>query len=103
MKSERSSSRAALRNGAGINGGQGHAGEVAESIQTVRRIAMIMIFTLGFVMLLAASAVVLKYGKEALPDLRPCARTTMGCRADSEARACEVGWWGSRQTSCADR
>ena len=76
---------------------------VAERIQTVRRIATIMIFTLGLALLLALSAVVLKYGKEALPDLRPCATTTTGCRLEVKANVCDVGWWGLRQTSCADR
>lgn len=76
---------------------------VADRMRRVGRIARIVFFTLEGVVLLAASAMLLRYGNEALPDLRPCARTTTGCPVEPQNRACEPGWWSSRPTSCPDR
>ena len=76
---------------------------LAERMRRVGRIAKIVLFALEGVVLLAVSAALLRYGSEALPDLRPCVRTTMGCPVEPQTRVCEAGWWSSRPTSCPDR
>jgi len=76
---------------------------LAERMRRVGRIAKIVSFALEAMVLLAVSAALLRYGSEALPDLRPCAKTTMGCRVESQNRVCEGSWWSSRPTSCPDR
>lgn len=76
---------------------------LAERMRRVGWIARIVLFAVEGVVLLAVSAMLLTYGSEALPDLRPCARTTMGCPVEPQNRVCEPGWWSSRPTSCPDR
>jgi hypothetical protein len=76
---------------------------LAERMRRVGWIARIAFFALEGVVLLAVSAMLLRHGSEALPDLRPCAMTTMGCPAEPQNRVCEGSWWSSRPTSCPDR
>jgi hypothetical protein len=76
---------------------------LAEGLRRGGRIARIVFFALEGVVLLAVSATLLRYGGEALPDLRACARTTIGCPVEPQNRVCGAGWWSSRPTSCQDR
>jgi hypothetical protein len=70
-------------------------------LKRVVKIAKVGVFTLGTVVVLAVSAIVLIYGMDAIPELRPCTSTTMGCAADQDGGSCEAGMWRLRPTFCS--
>jgi hypothetical protein len=68
----------------------------------VSRIAKIAFFAIETVVFLGFCILILIYGKEVIPDLRPCTTSTMGC-PDAPNRACGAGFWSLRPTFCTGR
>jgi hypothetical protein len=72
-------------------------------LDELKRILKIALFTVETVVVLGVCILVLIYGKEIIPDLRPCATMTMGCPADAPNGSCEAGLWSLRPTFCSGR
>jgi hypothetical protein len=69
----------------------------------VSRIAKIAFLAIQTILVLGFCILVLIYGKEVIPDLRPCTTMTMGCPADAPNGSCEAGLWSLRPTFCSGR
>jgi hypothetical protein len=73
---------------------------VPNELKTMAKIAF---FAVQTIVVLAVCILVLIYGKEVIPDLRPCNTSTMGCPADAPNGSCEAGLWSLRPTFCPGR
>jgi hypothetical protein len=70
------------------------------NLKQAMKTARIALFTMATAIVLAISAILLIYGVDAIPDLRPCTSTTMGCAPDRDSGPCEAGLWPLRPTFC---
>ena|SRR5579884_1518258 len=78
------------------------AGQVSHNRPSVRaNSACATLFTVATAIVMALSAIILIYGGDVIPDLRPCTSTTMGCAADRDGGSCEAGMWRLRPTFCS--